>query len=510
MESVLPGSGRALVAVAVTLTALAAALCFAARAQAAETILWNNYSGDPDSIGFAAPDGSGGGALNLGAAELDGPEGNAYDPITNRFFVANNGSSKIVAINLDGSGGAYFTAPGAPVESPEGLVVDPESRTMFWINTGPETISWARIDGSAGGVVATGGADVDAYRLSLDPVAKRLYWFDGTVGNIVSVSVAGGTVTPLNTTGATPGTSSSGVAVEPGLGKVFWLNGNDAAVSWASLAGTGGGDIPVAEPAMKGPYGLVVDAAAGRIYWANYSTSETRTNALGFLNLAGGFAPINVLTAPVDGPQDPVLIKLPTATAAPVVSRGTKAARSQFTCSGGTWAADAPGAFLYQSPRALAYQWTRGGAAIPGAVGTSLTATTPGKYACVVTATNQAGSTASTSATSMVKAAKFKLVVKTKKAKARVGQLATFTIQAANQGDLKSKNSRICVKLTKAQKKVLKQPKCKQLGKVVASKRKSTKLKVKVLPNAVGTYTLKLIPKGTGGKAAKAKLQVID
>ena len=490
--------------------ALIATLLIASRAEAAETLYWNNYSGDPDSIGFAGIDGLGGGAVNLGGVVLDGTEGNAYDSVTNRLFVASYANDTIVALDLAGAGGSVFTAPGAPVANPEGLVVDPEARMVYWINTDGETISWARLDGSAGGLVNLGGSKVDAYRLSLDPVAKRLYWFDEQAKTIVSVSVAGGTVTPLNTAGTTPETSSSGVAVEPGLGKVFWLNESLEGVSWANLNGSGGGDIAVGGTAFDGPYGLVVDAAAGRIYWANYSAGETRSNALGFLNLAGGSAAINVPTAPVDGPQDPVLIKPPAITAAPAITRGTKAARAQLTCPTGTWAADAPGAFAYRSPRTYAYQWTRGGAPLAGAVGSTLAAKAAGSYTCTVTATNQAGSASSTSAPITVKAAKFKLVVKTKKAKAKAGKLATFKVQTLNQGDLKSKNSSICVKLNKQQRQALKQPKCKKVGKVVSGKRKTVKLKVKVKPGTdAGTYKIKLVPKGTGGKAAKAKLQVV-
>ncbi|MDX6622667.1 MAG: hypothetical protein QOE75_599 [Solirubrobacterales bacterium] len=500
---------RIAVAAALALAALAAALCFAARSQAAETVYWNNYSADPDSIAFAGIDGAGGGPLNLGTATLSGPEGMAYDTVTNRLFVASSSDDRIVALNLDGSGGADFSAPGALIDSPQGLVVDPETRTVYWINSELESISWARLDGSVGGVVDTGGVEVDADRLSLDPVAKRLYWFDGTADTVASVSTAGGAVAPLNTAGATLGSDSNGIAVEPGLGKVFWLNSSGEAVSWASLAGTGGGDIPVPDPALEGAYGLSVDAAAGRVYWANYGAGEDRTNGLGFFNLAGGFAPISVLSAPVDGPQDPVLIKPPFASAPPAITRGTGTAKAQLTCPTGTWAADASGAFVYRAPRTYAYQWTRGGAPLSGAVGSALTATSPGSYACTITATNQAGSAASTSAAVTVKAAKFKLLLKTKKAKAKVGERATFKIQALNQGDLKSTNSRICPKLTKAQKQVLKQPKCKKLGKVVAGKRKAAKLKIKVKAGATGTYKIKLVPKGTGGKAVSAKLQVI-
>lgn len=496
---------RALLVATLGLLAIVGLLA-ATSSRAAETIFWNNYSGDPDSIGFANIDGTGGGALNLGTEVLSGTEGMAYDTVTNRLFVANISIDKIVAINLDGSGASSFAAPGAPIEDPEGVVVDPLTRTIYWINTASEAIAWANLDGSSGGLVATGGAKVDAYRLSLDPVANRLYWYDETAGSPVSVSTAGGTVTPLNITGATPSTSASGIAVEPGLGKVFWANDGGERVSWASLAGTGGGDIIPSVGSYDGAYGIAVDAALGRLYWANYSTGETRSNALGFANIAGGGGPIAIATAPVDGPQDPIVLKSPAATGAPALSR-TKGNRAALSCSAGSWGADAAGAFLYQAPRGFAYQWALNGKAIAGATATTLNAAKPGKYTCTVTATNQAGSAAQTSAVAKVEASKAKLKTK-KKVTVKAGGTATFPIKITNQGDLKSKNAKLCVQLPKAAKGALKAPKCKSLGKLKSRGKKSSKLKIRVLPSASGVYSVSFKVKGTAGKAAKAKIIV--
>ena len=156
-----------------------AALCsFAARSQA-RCLFWDNYDAEPVSVSFSSTDGTGGGALNLGVAAIDEPEGMAYDPVSNRLFVASEGggvSGQIVAVNLDGSGAVPFTAPGAPIDGPEGVVVDPTRRMIFWINASPQSISWALLDGSAGGVLNTGGPVVGSRRLGIDPVAGRVYW----------------------------------------------------------------------------------------------------------------------------------------------------------------------------------------------------------------------------------------------------------------------------------------------------------------------------------------------
>ncbi len=489
-------------------------LLSAPSSHAAEQMYWDNYSGSPETVGFAATDGLGGGALNLGAQSIGSPEGMAYDTVTNRLFVANEGgsegASQITAVNLDGSGAGPFVAPGAPVDKPEGIVLDPVSRRIYWANSSAKTISWALLDGSAGGVLAT-PAPVDTYRIALDPGAGRIYWYDGTAKTIRFANVDGSGGGDLNIAGASPSNSATGIAVDPAGGRVFWVNSDAETISFASLAGTGGGDLNVAAAgaSFNSPYGLAFDPSLQRLYWANFDNGTERLGAIGLLDLTGGGGRIDIPTAAVNGPQDLQIIKSPTAVAAPVLARGSGSARANLTCPTGTWGADYPGSFVYQAPRAYAYQWAFSGAPIAGAVGATLTATEPGSYTCTVTATNHVGAAASSSAALNVIAAKLKLIVKTKKAGARPGKLATIKVQAFNQGDLKSKRSRLCVKLTKKQKAYLVQPKCKKLGEVSSQARTAAKLKIRLKPDATGSYRVKLVVKGAAGKAVKARLKVV-
>jgi len=507
------GSRRFAVASATIALALVALLAFSARAQAAETLYWNNYSATPSTIGYASiGGGSGSGTLNLSGVEgFESPEGMAYDSVTNRLFVADDsaGEGQIVAVNLDGSGAGRFTAPGAPVEGPEGLTLDPATRTLYWINTESDTISWARIDGSAGGLLNLSGVPgADGFRLAIDSVGGRVYWGEQVPGDPARIAFANTNNSGagiLDITGATLSEFITGVAIDEVARRIYWVDSTNNEVSFASLNGGGGGDLGAPGPVEA--YGLNFDPSLGRALWGTYiSGEETKANQFGYAFVTGGGGVISV-AAPTFGVQDPIVIKSPLGAGAPTLTRDAKA-RASLSCSQGAWGGDSPGGFVYQAPRTLAYQWTVNGMKIAGATAATHTATLPGSYACTVTATNHVGSAEQSSAVVKVTPPRVKLVVK-KKAKAQPGQVVTFKVRAKNQGDLKTvKKVRICVKLPKAAKADLKAPKCKTLGKVKSKGKKTAKLKIKVGPNAEGTYKLKFQVKGSFGKPAKSKIVV--
>lgn len=498
--------------------ALIAVFALAARAQAAETIYWDNYGAN--TIANADITGSGGGLLNLGSEKVKSPEGMAYDTVTNRLFVASEEgpAGQILAINLDGSGATPFTAPGAPVDGPEGVAIDPVSRTIYWENTGEtNAIVWAKLDGSAGGVLNTTGAEINnpCCRIAIDPAGNRIYWVDfpGGGGSVIAYAnldnTGGGG--SLNLTGSTVQPGDEGLSVDPAAGRIYFLGGTNE-VGYASLNGSGGGDVSTSGAPINSPWGLALDPSLGRLYWGNEGNGEgVNTNAFGFVGTDGSNpGGISISGSPVYEPQDPVIIKSPTGIAAPAISRDA-VNPAALTCATGSWGADYPGSFVYQAPRSYGYQWLLNGAAVTGATGSTLTATTAGAYTCTVTATNQTGSASQTSAAAAtVTAASVKLTVKPKKAKAKAGKTAKFSVKALNQGDLATGNAKVCVKVSKKAKKALKAPKCKKLGAVGALANKTTKLKVKVKPTATaGSYKVTIQVKGATGKPVKATVKVL-
>jgi DNA-binding beta-propeller fold protein YncE len=500
--------------------AFAAFLAFAARAQASETIYWDNYSTEPATIGATAIDGSASALLNLTGATLESPEGMAYDPVTNRIYVGSSHPEssdlgEIFYVNLDGSGAGVLATPGVAVEEPEGVAIDPVTRLIYWVNTqgngtADGSINWAKLDGSGGGMLNTTGATLDSpYKIALDTVHGKVYWANtGTALDVISFANANNTGGggDLDLTGATPPEGITGFSVDPAGSRLYWLENTEEKVSFASLAGGGGGDVDLSGAVFNDPYGLAFDPTKATLYWGNYGSGKgENTNAIGFVSITGGGGAISPApTALAKGPQDPVVIKLPSGAGLPTLTRSTKS-RSQLSCSTGSWGGDFPGSFVYQSPRAFAYQWTRNGKPVAGAVAATFNAKSAGKYACVVTATNQAGSASQTSAAINVKGAKIKLSTK-KKAKGEPGDLLTFKVKAVNQGDLKPKNAKVCVKLPKAAKADLKAPKCKKLGQLKGRAKKTLKLKIKVKAGAEGTDKVTFQVKGASGKSAKSKV----
>ena len=97
-------------------------------------------------------------------------------------------------------------------------------------------------------------------------------------------------------------------------------------------------------------------------------------------------------SGPINEPMFTAILRAPSPTGSPVVSGGAQTG-SALHCSPGSWAPDLLGAFLYRAPQDFSYPWTlNGSSSVPGASGSTLTASSAGAYACSVTASNAAGS----------------------------------------------------------------------------------------------------------------------
>jgi hypothetical protein len=505
------------------LAACAAMLLWAAPgALAGETIYWANFSGG--TISSANIDGSGGGRLNTAGQEVVEPEGMAIDSLAGRLYWTNftggpGGTGAIRYASLDGSGGGELNAGGAEVQEPNGVAIDPATRMIYWANnhggaSGEGSISYASLDGGGGGQLSTGAATLERpIRIAIDPAGSRIYWANDEAGSS-SISWArldGSGGGDLDLGGATPPAGITGLAVDSAAGRIYWVDLSLENVSYAGLGGGGGGDLALGGASFDDPFGLALDPAAGRIYWANYGHAEERAGAIGFANLGGGGGGLNIATAPVSGPQDPVILKPPGGVAAPLIAR-SPASRSVLACSRGTWAADLPGSFVYQAPQTYSYQWFVNGAPIAGATASGLAAWGPGYYACSVRASNASGSTTQVSAPVLLNPATLSLTVNRRKVRTRPRHAATFGLSVTNWGDFPSSAARLCVKKQRKPRKkrrTLKTPKCQPLGTIAAGATHPVKVKVRARRRARGVYRLTFLVRGDGGaRPVKAKLIV--
>ena len=389
-------------------------------------------------------------------------------------------------------------------------------RTIYWANadggTGElGTISYAKLDGSAAGDLNTCRRDGKRSRgqVALDLADGRIYWsnYGNDTISFAKLDNSGGGRQSRPKRAPAPPTNITGLSVNPAVGQIYWVDSETKKISHVNLTGGGGGDFDYGTAPFAEGFGMAFDPTSGKIYWGNYQNSKVATGAFGFVGIGGGGGGINIATAPVDGPQNPIILKGPSGTGAPTITRTPK--RVNLSCSQGTWAADFAGSFVYQAPRSYGYQWLLNGASIVGANASTITATKPGTYTCAVTGSNQNGSVTQTSAGIKLVPGALTLKIRKHNVKAKAGKPATFGFLAVNSGDFPVSGARLCVKEGKSAKKDVKAPKCRSLGKIAAHKKRAVKLKLKADDSAEGAYKVTFLVRGKGGaKPVRAKLLV--
>jgi hypothetical protein len=104
--------------------------------------------------------------------------------------------------------------------------------------------------------------------------ANTIYWTTPYNANKIYFGNLDGSTTSfgeVTTTGATV-SAPWGIALDPAAGKIYWANygiGTGTKISFANLDGSGAGDLATGAATVYGPSGVVVDHGAGKIYWAN-------------------------------------------------------------------------------------------------------------------------------------------------------------------------------------------------------------------------------------------------
>src|SRR5215469_10550878 len=97
--------------------------------------------------------------------------------------------------------------------------------------------------------------------------ADTVYWANYSSGKISFANLAGGGGGDLDITGANA-EEANGVAIDAAAGKIYWITAPAGKLYFANLSGGGGGELNTAGATAVFPVGLAIDPAAGRIYWA--------------------------------------------------------------------------------------------------------------------------------------------------------------------------------------------------------------------------------------------------
>ncbi len=117
--------------------------------------------------------------------------------------------------------------------------------------------------------------------------ADSVYWANIVAPYRIShANLNGSGGADLDTTGATLG-EPFGVAIDAAAGRIWWANEGANKISFADLGGGGGGDLDTGAATVNHPEGIAVDPAAGRVYWANRYGGPSSTGAISFANLDG-------------------------------------------------------------------------------------------------------------------------------------------------------------------------------------------------------------------------------
>jgi hypothetical protein len=488
------GVGRrlALIGCAVTF-AMVAVLAIAARAQATETIYWDNYNAEPsESVSFANIDGSGGGVLNVAGTEISDPEGMAFDPANGRIYIA-DASSQILWVSVDGSGGGVLDTGSAPLEEPEGITIDLKTQIVYWANNEGGSIGYASANGGGGGSLNVTGATIEGpYKPAIDTADNRIYWLNEADESFSSADLGGGGGSDLSLSGVSEPEEVHAINIDPAAGRLYWLD-EDLGIEWVNVSGVGGGEVALTGANFNEPYGMAFDPTNGRFYWGNFANGEVREQAIGTTTLAGRGGGITPQTALVEGPQDPLVLKSPTGTGAPEL---TRSGTTGLGCSQGSWSSDYPGSYVYGAPTSYSYQWLLNGQAIAGATAPAYTANAAGSYTCSVTGKNVTGSASQTTSAVTVTAATLAGTLQTKKPHAKAGETAVVKLNLANGGDLASAPVSVCATLTKKAKKGLVAPKCASVGPLGHGGTATVTLRVKTKKSAKGSYKFTTQVKG--------------
>ena len=255
---------------------------------------------------------------------LDDPYGIALDVAGGKMYWADEGANRIQRANLNGSNIETLVSHG--LDDPHGIALDVAGGKMYWTDDGADRIQRANLDGSNVETlvrrtrinfwgIRTGYGD--PYGIALDVAGGKMYWADEGENEILRANLDGSNIETLVSHGLD---DPHGIALDVAGGKMYWTDDSADRIQRANLDGsnvetlvrrtrinfwgirTGYGD----------PYGIALDVAGGKMYWADEGENEIlRANLDGsnieiLITLGEPVSP--VVSPPVVSPEPKALV----------------------------------------------------------------------------------------------------------------------------------------------------------------------------------------------------------
>ncbi|MGE6757760.1 Ig-like domain-containing protein [Corallococcus interemptor] len=197
---------------------------------------------------------------------ISGASAVAADPVTRTLFYSRDRA--IVRVDSDGANAVEVVANGG---FPSGLAVDSTNRKLYWSDFNGKRVMRAELDGSNPTQVA--GAIDSPSAIAFDVPNNKAYviTYNNTV--LIRFNLDG---TGLETVASSLGGQGVGLAVDSSSGKVYYsTRGNSLYV-----AGLDGSTPTALVRNQSTVHGIAIDAAAGRLYWADWLGTAVRSASL--------------------------------------------------------------------------------------------------------------------------------------------------------------------------------------------------------------------------------------